>query len=88
MAYPENLDGSRTYMLDVLDKPDLINFFIQKIMINELIKKVFHNAKYDLRLLGKTTAKNIFCTLEFSRQFPSHLLPVKSDSLKQSDLPS
>lgn len=82
LAYPENLDGSRTYMLDVLDKPDLINFFIKNIMINESIKKVFHNANYDLKLLGKTTAKNVFCTLEFSRQFPYHLLPVKSYSLK------
>ena len=81
LAYPENLDGSRIYMLDVLDKPDLIDFFIKNIMINESIKKVFHNASYDLRLLGKTTAKNVFCTLEFSRQFPYHLLPVKSYSL-------
>lgn len=82
LAYPENLDGSRTYMLDVLDKPDLIDFFIKQIMINESIKKIFHNANYDLRFLGKTTAKNVFCTLEFARQFPYHLLPVKSHSLK------
>lgn len=83
LAYPENLDGSRTYMLDVLDKPDLINFFIQKIMLNESIKKVFHNANYDLRFLGKTTAKNIFCTLQFAQQFPYHILPVKNYSLKR-----
>jgi ribonuclease D len=82
LAYPDNLDGDRTYMLDVLDKPDLIDFFIKNIMINESIKKVFHNAKYDLRLLGKTTAKNVFCTLELARKFPYHLLPIKSDSLK------
>lgn len=82
LAYSENLDGSRTYMLDVLDKPDLIDFFIKNIMINESIKKIFHNANYDLRLLGKTTAKNVFCTLQFARKFPYHLLPVKSHSLK------
>lgn len=82
LAYPENLDGNRTYLFDVLDKADLIDFFIQKIMINESIKKVFHNAKYDLRLLGKSNAKNVFCTLEFARKFPYHLLPVKSYSLK------
>lgn len=82
LAYPENLDGNRTYLFDVLDKADLIDFFIQKIMINESIKKVFHNAKYDLRLLGKSHAKNVFCTLEFARKFPYHLLPVKSYSLK------
>lgn len=82
LAYPDNLDGDRTYMLDVLDKPNLIDFFIKNIMINESIKKVFHNAKYDLRLLGKTTAKNVFCTLELARKFPYFLLPVKSYSLK------
>lgn len=82
LAYADNLDGDRTYMLDVLDKPDLIDFFIKNIMINESIKKVFHNAKYDLRLLGKTTTKNVFCTLELARKIPYHLLPIKSYSLK------
>ncbi|WP_373480731.1 3'-5' exonuclease [Geminocystis sp.] len=82
LAYPHNLDGERTYMLDVLDKQDLIDFFIKNIMINESIKKVFHNAKYDLRLLGKTTAKNICCTLELAKKIPYYLLPVKSYTLK------
>jgi len=82
LAYPHNLDGERTYMLDVLDKSDLIDFFIKNIMINESIKKVFHNAKYDLRFLGKTTARNIYCTLELARKIPYYLLPVKSYSLK------
>lgn len=82
LAYPHNLDGSRTYMLDVLDKPDLIDFFIDNIMVNESIKKIFHHADYDLRLLGKTKAKNVFCTLELARKIPYHFLPVKSYSLK------
>ena len=68
LAYPHNLDGDRTYMLDVLDRQDVIDFFINNIMINEEIKKVFHNAKYDVRLLGKTKAKNIFCTFELIKQ--------------------
>ncbi len=82
LAYGDNLNGNRTYMLDVLDKPDLINFFIDNIMVNESIKKVFHNADYDLRLLGKTKAKNVVCTLKLAKEFPYHFLPVKSYSLK------
>lgn len=82
LAYGNNLDGNRTYMLDVLDKSDLIKFFIKNIMINESIQKVFHNAKFDLRFLGKNTATNIFCTLELARKFPYHFLPIKNKSLK------
>lgn len=82
LAYGDNLDGDRTYMLDVLDKQEIIDFFIDNIMVNESIKKVFHNANYDIRLLGKTKSKNIFCTLELARKMPYHLLPVKSHSLK------
>lgn len=83
LAYPHNLDGDRTYMLDVLDRQDVIDFFIEKIMINKEIKKVFHNAKYDVRFLGKTKANNVFCTLELAKKIPYHFLPVKSKSLKK-----
>ncbi len=82
LAYPHNLDGNRTYLLDVLDNSDLVNFFIEQIMKNETITKVFHNAKYDLQFLGKTKAKNILCTLELAQKIPYYLLPVQSRSLK------
>ncbi len=82
LAYPDNLDGDRTYIFDVLDNDDLISFFIEKIMNNERIIKVFHNAKYDLRLLGKKQTENVFCTLECARKIPFYLLPVTKYSLK------
>ncbi len=82
LAYPHNLNGDRTYLFDVLDNDDLINFLIEKIMKNEKIKKVFHNAKYDLRFLGKKETKNVFCTLEFAKTIPYYILPVKRYSLK------
>lgn len=83
LAYPDNLDGSRTYVFDVLNKSDLVDFFVNNIMVNEGIKKVFHNAQYDLRFLGKKEAKNIFCTFELAKKIPHHILPVKSKSLKK-----
>lgn len=82
LAHPDNLDGSRTYLLDVLGKPELIEFFIEQIMKNQEIIKVFHNAKYDLKFLGKTKAKNVICTLELAKEIPYYLLPVSSYSLK------
>ena len=82
LAYPHCLDGSRTHILDVLDNNDVIDFFIKGIMIDKEIIKVFHNAKYDLKFLGKETANNIFCTLEYAKKIPYYLLPVKRYSLK------
>ncbi|MBL1209594.1 3'-5' exonuclease [Geminocystis sp. GBBB08] len=82
LAYGDNLNGDRTYMLDVLDKPEVINFFIDNIIVNESIKKVFHHANYDLRLLGQNKAKNVVCTLKLAKEFPYHFLPVKNYTLK------
>lgn len=82
LADSSNLDGNKTYMLDVLDQQNIIDFFIDNIMLNETITKVFHNAQYDLRLLGKDKAKNIFCTLKFAKKIPYCFLPVNSYSLK------
>ncbi|AFZ47288.1 3'-5' exonuclease [Cyanobacterium stanieri PCC 7202] len=83
LAYPNNVDGSRTYIFDVLNKPEITDFFIEHIMSNKGIRKVFHNAQYDLRFLGKREAKNIFCTFELAKSIPHHILPVKSKSLKK-----
>ena len=82
LAYSHDVNGSRTCILDVLDRPDLIELFINKIMANEQIIKVFHNASYDLRFLGTKKAQNIICTLEMAHSIPYYLLPVNSYSLK------
>ena len=82
LAYPHCLDGSRTYIFDVLDNYEIINIFVEQIMKNNHIKKVFHNAKYDLKFLGEKNANNIFCTFEFAKKIPYYLLPVKKYSLK------
>lgn len=69
-------------ILDVLDYPEAIDIFIQKIMLNPAIEKVFHNAKYDLKFLGKNKAKNVTCTLEMAKSIPYYLLPLSNLSLK------
>ncbi|HEY9810459.1 MAG TPA: hypothetical protein V6D13_14115 [Halomicronema sp.] len=79
---PRDITGQQTYVLDVLDKPKITDFFIDKIMANEDIEKVFHNASYDLRFLGKTTAKNVTCTLEMAKKLPYYLLPVPNLTLQ------
>lgn len=58
-------------ILDILDQPELADVFIDQIMSNSAIEKVFHNAKYDLKFLGKTKAKNVTCTLEIAKIFPT-----------------
>ncbi len=82
LAYPHDLTAARTCLLDVLERPDVVDIFIKKIMQNEQIEKIFHNAKYDLRFLGKDSAKNVTCTWEIAKQIPYHLLPLRSLSLK------
>ena len=82
LAYPYDLTGQRTYIFDVLDRSQLRYFFIDQIMKNERIKKVFHNASYDLKFLGKKQAQNIFCTFQFAQKIPYYLLPVRKYSLK------
>ncbi|MBE9221515.1 3'-5' exonuclease [Cyanobacterium stanieri LEGE 03274] len=82
LAYADNVDGSRTYLFDVLNQRDLVDYFIEHIMVNESITKVFHNARYDLRFLGEGNAKNVFCTYNLAKNIPYYLLPIKSKSLK------
>ena len=52
------------YILDVLDKPDLVTYFVDKIMVNPQIKKVFHNASYALRFLGKSRQKMLYALIK------------------------
>ncbi|MGB3694259.1 MAG: hypothetical protein WA865_19615 [Spirulinaceae cyanobacterium] len=45
--------GDQVTILDVLVYPDLVSEFRDKVMLNPEINKVFHNAQYDLKFLGK-----------------------------------
>lgn len=77
-----DLTGEKVYILDVLEQPEIVTEFINEIMINSSIEKVFHNAKYDLRFLGKKKAKNVTCTLEMAKQIPYYILPLPNYQLK------
>ncbi|MDF5722857.1 MAG: ribonuclease D [Rhizonema sp. PD37] len=80
---PTDLSGDRIYILDVLDKPGIVTDFIDKIIVNPAIEKVFHNASYDLKFLGGSKkANNITCTLEMAKKFPYYILPLPNYQLK------
>lgn len=82
-ANSNDLTGESVYLLDLLDKNHLIEYFIQKIMVNENITKVFHNAPYDLRFLGgKDRVNNIFCTYNLSRKLSLEVLGTPNRQLK------
>ncbi len=77
LAYPQDTTGARTCILDVLGQTEVIDYFINQIMINENI-----NAQYDLRFLGGKNANNVTCTLEMAKKIPYHILPVPNRTLK------
>lgn len=81
---PDFLEKSKenVVIFDVLNYPEVAEIFIQKVMVNPSIEKVFHNAKYDIKFLGKTKAKNITCTLEIAKSIPYYLLPLSNLTLK------
>jgi|SRR6478672_3739627 len=79
---PNDLSGDRVSILDVLDQPELAADFIEKIMVNPAIEKVFHNASYDLKLLGKNQAESVTCTWEMAKKIPYYLLPLPNLKLK------
>lgn len=81
-ANSADFTGEQVFILDVLDQADLIRYFIELIMTNEAIAKVFHHAAFDLKLLGKKQAKNIICTLELAKALPYYLAPKPDNSLK------
>ncbi len=80
-GYADNLKEN-VAILDVLAHPEIVDIFTQKIMLNPSIEKVFHNAKYDLKFLGKNKAENVTCTLEMAKSIPYYLLPLPDLSLK------
>ncbi|MUL35027.1 ribonuclease D [Gloeocapsopsis dulcis] len=82
LSEPNDITGQKVIILDVLDQPEVAEEFICKVMFNSTIEKVFHQASYDLKFLGKNKAKNITCTLEMAKKIPYYLLPLPNLSLK------
>lgn len=78
----QNHTKEKVTILDVLEQPEAIDTFIKEIMLNSKIEKVFHNAKYDLKFLGKSQAKNVTCTLEMAKSIPYYILQSPDLSLK------
>ena len=74
--------GESTYILDVLDKPELAEEFIKQIMFNPQIVKVFHNASFDLKYLGGKSANNVICTLKIARKITKQVLQTSNLKLK------
>lgn len=74
--------GDATFLLDVLDKPELAKDFVSQIMVNPDIEKVFHSASYDIRFLGNDDAQNVTCTLQMARKIPAYILPLPNRQLK------
>ncbi len=69
LANPTDLTGECAYVMDVLDKPELVSDFVRQIMVNPQIEKVFHNASFDVRYLGgKNEAVNITCTYKMVKK--------------------
>ncbi|MEB3181676.1 MAG: DNA translocase FtsK [Nostocaceae cyanobacterium] len=82
LADPTDLTGEYSYILDVLDKPDLAAYFINQIMVNPQIEKVFHNAGFDLKYLGKTLSQNVTCTYKIAQKITRHVLGTSNLKLK------
>lgn len=79
---PKDMTGEQVNILDILDQPELVEYFVDNILVTPSIQKVFHNASYDLKLLGKTKAKNITCTLDIAQKIPYYLLQLPNLQLK------
>ncbi|BAY77809.1 cell division FtsK/SpoIIIE [Nostoc linckia NIES-25] len=82
LAETTDYTGKFAYIFDVLNKPDLIALFIQQIMVNSQIEKVFHNASFDLKYLGDQSAQNITCTLKLARKITLKRLQTSNLKLK------
>ena len=82
LANPQDSTGESTYILDVLDKPEIASEFIDRIMTNADIEKVFHNAVFDLKYLGGKRAKNVTCTLKIAKKISKEALGTSNLKLK------
>lgn len=89
LAEPTDLRGDSAYVLDVLDKPELVTDFVNQIMANPEIEKVFHNASFDVKYLGgKEQAKNVTCTFKMVKKLtkPSRPNPLQVSNKKLKTL--
>ncbi|MGB5959964.1 MAG: DNA translocase FtsK [Coleofasciculaceae cyanobacterium] len=77
LADDTDLTGDNAYILDVLNKPDLVTYFVNQIMANPDIEKVFHNAAYDVKFLGKELAQNITCTWKMAKKLKKKSAEIK-----------
>ncbi|MEC4814186.1 MAG: DNA translocase FtsK [Scytonema sp. PMC 1069.18] len=82
LADPTDRTGEFSYILDVLNKPEIVLYFIQQVVVNPKIEKVFHNASFDLKYLGGELAKNVTCTLKLARKIKREVLKVTNLQLK------
>ncbi|MBD2301732.1 DNA translocase FtsK [Nostoc sp. FACHB-190] len=82
LADPTDSTGSSAYIFDVLNNHGLVANFINQIMINPQIEKVFHNAVFDLKYLGSHLAKNVTCTLQLARKITRQKLQTSNLKLK------
>jgi S-DNA-T family DNA segregation ATPase FtsK/SpoIIIE len=82
LAETTDLTGEFAYILDVLDKPDLAAYFINQIMVNPEIEKVFHNAGFDLKYLGKQLSQNVTCTYKIALKITRNVLGTSNLKLK------
>jgi ribonuclease D len=87
LTEPTDLIGESAYILDVLDKPELVTYFVNQIMANPNIEKVFHNASFDVRYLGgKEQVKNVTCTFKMvnklTKKSRRNLLKISNKKLK------
>jgi DNA segregation ATPase FtsK/SpoIIIE, S-DNA-T family len=81
LADATDLTGANAYIFDVLNKPELVTYFVNQIMANPNIEKVFHNASYDVRFLGKEQAQNVTCTWKMAKK-------LKKKAIEISQLPN
>ncbi len=79
---PRDLTGDRVAIFDVLDRSEWVQDFIDIIMLDTRIEKVFHNASFDRKFLGQRKAENITCTLEMAKKIPYYLVPIPQYSLQ------
>jgi ribonuclease D len=81
-ADSQDKTGEFTYILDVLEQPELVDMFIDTIMENAAIEKIFHNASYDINFLGKEKVINVTCTWQMAKKVPYYILPLPNYKLK------
>jgi S-DNA-T family DNA segregation ATPase FtsK/SpoIIIE len=82
LSEPTDSTGEAAYILDVLNRPHLAEYFINQIIVNPHIEKVFHNASFDLKYLGSALAPNVTCTLKLARKIKREVLQVSNLKLK------